>query len=81
MQTPKSTSTLPLHDINLSAYLDYRGIEPALVKENTRIVFCFPNNAETHRLMAEYNQNPAVPILDFISHLRKLRSLMLSQRG
>ena len=74
-------SSIPYYDINLSAYLAYRCIEPVLVKENTRVVFYFPNDARTHQLMAEYNGNPTVPLLDFIGHLRKLRAQMLSLRG
>jgi hypothetical protein len=81
MQRQMNTSTLPLHDINLSAFLDYRGIEPVLIKENTRVIFCFPNDKVTHQLMAEYNTNPLIPVLDYVSHLRKLRAQMLSQRG
>lgn len=81
MEQTKINSSIPYYDINLSAYLAYRGIKPVLVKENTRVVFCFPNDPRTHQTMAEYNGNPSVPLLDFIGHLRRLRAMMLSMRG
>ena len=80
MEQKKINSSIPYYDINLSAYLAYRGIEPVLAKENTRVVFCFPNDTLTHQIMAEYNGNPSIPLLDFIGHLRKLRAQMLSMR-
>lgn len=81
MEKTKINSSIPYYDINLSAYFAYRGIEPTLVKENTRVVFYFPNDTRTHQMMAEYNGNPSVPLLDFIGHLRRLRAQMLSMRG
>jgi hypothetical protein len=81
MEETKINSSIPYYDINLSAYLAYRGIEPVLVKENGRVVFHFPNDTRTHEVMAEYNGNPPVPLLDFIGHLRKLRAKMLTMRG
>lgn len=77
----KTGSKIPLQDIYLSAYLDYRGAEPILIKENTRVIFHFANNQQTLKLLAEYNTNPSIPLMDYVSHLRKLRSKMISMRG
>lgn len=71
---------IPLYDINLSAFLQYRGITPQLQKEGSRVIFFFPSDKETYELMKVYNENPSVPILDFVGHLRRLRSQMLSMR-
>lgn len=77
----KNTSSLiPINDINLSAFLDFKGIPPALKKEGTRVIFYFPNDAETQQAMIAFNSNPAVPVLDFVATLRRLRAQMLSLR-
>lgn len=73
--------TIPIFDINLSAFLQYQGITPQLQKEGSRVIFCFPNDNRTQQAMKKYNENPIVPVLDFVGHLRKLRAQMLSQRG
>ncbi|MFO7666274.1 MAG: DUF5659 domain-containing protein [Desulfobacterales bacterium] len=72
---------LYIYDINVSAYLEYKGLTPELKKEGTRVIFCFPNSPETQILMIEYYNNPSVKLVDFISHLRRLRAQMLSLRG
>jgi len=72
---------IPIFDINLSAYLELRGITPKLQNEGPRVIFCFPNDSKTHQAMKSYNENPIVPVLDFVGHLRKLRAQMLNQRG
>jgi len=77
----KNTSSLiPINDINLSAFLDFKGIRPVLKKEGTRVIFYFTNDSETQQAMIAYNSNPAVPILDFVATLRRLRAQMLSLR-
>jgi hypothetical protein len=80
MKKVTANSTIPYHDIHLSAYLDYRGIAPVLFKEHGRVIFNFPNDSMTYRTISEYNANPQIPLLDYIRHLRKLRSMMLSMR-
>ncbi len=80
---PKTTTyALSLFDIYLSSFLDYHGIEPRIIKEGTRAMFCFPDDDRVHKLITIYNSNPtSIPLLDYIAHLRKLRSQMLSMRG
>jgi len=74
-------SPLYIHDIHVSAYLQFKGLNPELKKEGTRVVFCFPNSPETQSLMDDYYNNPTVRLVDYISHLRRLRAQMLSMRG
>jgi len=71
---------LYLYDIHTSAYLQFKGLNPELKKEGTRVVFCFPNTPKTQTLIDEYHNNPIVQLLDYVSHLRRLRSQMLSMR-
>jgi hypothetical protein len=83
-KTSTSTSyTFPLYiyDIHESAYLQFKGLSPELKKEGTRVVFCFPNTPETQSLIDDYYTNPTVRLVDYISHLRRLRAQMLSMRG
>ncbi len=77
----KTSSTIPIYDINLSAYLSFKGIKPELRSEGGRIVFLFPNDEATFQLMQQYNGNQLVPVLDFVAKLRRLRAQMLSMRG
>jgi hypothetical protein len=72
---------LYLYDIHTSAYLQFKGLNPELKKEGTRVVFCFPNTPETQYLIDDYHNNPIVQLLDYVSHLRRLRSQMLSMRN
>jgi len=77
----KETRTLPFLDIHLSAFLVLNGIEPSLVKQSGRVIFQFPNNAQVSSLVEKYNSNPKVDVLNYVQHLRRLRSQMLSMRG
>ena len=81
MTMKTNASMLPLYDINLAAFLQHRGIVPSLQQQGSRVVFFFPNDTTTHRIMKEYNENLMVPVLDFVGHLRRLRSQMLSMRS
>lgn len=77
----KENGNLPILDIHQAAYLNLHGIEPNLTKQGTRVVFEFPGNQSVFNLIQQYNRNPVVPILDFVSHLRRLRAQMISLRG
>ncbi len=70
-----------IYDIHASAYLQFRGLNPELKKEGTRVVFCFPGTPYTQNLIDDYYKNPTVKLVDYISHLRQLRAQMLSMRG
>ena len=76
----QANAKVPVLDIHLSSYLSLHGIAPELTKQGTRVVFEFPSIPEVTKLTRAYNENPSVKILDFVHHLRKLRSQMLNAR-
>lgn len=71
---------VPILDIYLASFLSLQGVDPQFSKQGTRVVFEFPATAEVYRLTKKYNQSPDVSVLDFVHHLRKLRSQMLAIR-
>ncbi len=77
----KENANLPIFDIHQAAFLNLHGIEPELLKQGTRVIFEFPGNQTVFKLLLKYNGNPAIPVLDFVSCLRRLRSMMLGMRG
>jgi len=76
----RSNGKVPILDIHLSSFLSLHGISPQFIKQGTRVVFEFPQSREVNDLTRSYNENPSVPVLDFVHHLRKLRSQMLANR-
>lgn len=73
--------TIPLHDIYQAAYGSYRGIEVTLTKHDRRVIFHLPDTPGTYRTLSEFNNNPALPLLDYITHLKRLRAIMVGMRG
>lgn len=73
-------TTIPIHDIYAAAYGDYKGIPIHYDKQNRRVIFLLPDTPETYQVLAEFNKNPVLPILDYLTHLRKLRAQMISLR-
>lgn len=76
----KENGNLPILDIHQAAYLELHGIEPNLTKQGTRVIFEFPSRKPVFDLIQQYNSNPSVNVLDYVSHLRRLRSQMLAMR-
>ena len=73
-------ANIPIFDIHQAAFLSLNNIPPSFVKSGTRVVFQFNATREVTKLLDIYNQNPNVPLLDFVSHLRQLRAQMLALR-
>jgi len=73
-------ANIPIFDIHQAAFLRLNNIPLTFVKSGTRVVFQFTATREVTKLLDLYNQNPSVPLLDFVSHLRFLRGKMLSLR-
>ena len=67
-------------DIYTAAFLYLHGFEPGLGKWGNRVFFEFPVDKQVEKLMAKYNQNAQVNVLDYTSLVRRLRSQMLSMR-
>lgn len=74
------TSKTPILDIHLTAFLALHGHEPQFTKNGTRVVFEFPASMEVSKLTRTFNENPSVKVLDYVHHLRRIRSQMLSMR-
>jgi hypothetical protein len=78
----KTKQKIPLMDIYLASYLVLHGITPHLALQDTRVIFEFPGTDEVFKISREFNSNPLVPILDFVSSVRQLRSQMIAlKRG
>jgi len=74
-------STVPLHDIYQTAYCSYKGIQVTLTKQDSRVIFHLPDTPATYLTLSEFNNNPRLPLLDFLTHLKRLRAMMISMRG
>ena len=72
---------MPLHDIYAVTFLDYKGHEPVLVREGRRVTFFVPDEPAIYQLLGEFNGNPEIPLLDYLTHLKKIRAQMISVRG
>jgi hypothetical protein len=72
--------SIPLYDIHTAAWLQYKGISLELIKHGGRVVFEAPATEETAELLHQYEENPSVPLLDYVSFLRRLRSRMAALR-
>jgi hypothetical protein len=74
----KSNSKIPINDIWLASYQKLKNNPPELTLQGTRVVFEFTASPEFYKIAAEYNSNPAVALLDYISVVRRLRAEMLN---
>lgn len=72
---------VPINDIWLAAFLDSQGLRPEITKQGTRVVFEFPATDDFYRLARAYNENPQVPLLNYITAVRQLRAQMISAKG
>lgn len=75
------SSTIPLHDIYQAAYCSYKGIEVTFTKKDSRVIFHLPDTPGTYLILSEFNANPILPLLDYVTHLKRLRAIMISMRG
>lgn len=71
---------LAFHDIYSVAYADFKGVPVEMRKDGNRVVFLLPDDPGTYRALGEFNNNPTLPVLDFVTHLKKIRSQMISMR-
>ncbi len=68
-------------DVWLSAFLKLRGINPNLRVVRGKVLFSFPATDQIYRLLAEFNMNPEVPVVDFVSNAKTLRGEMLTLKN
>ena len=71
---------LPLYDIHQAAFLEFKGTSLILTKQGGRVVFEVPATDETYGLLRGYQDNPSIPLLDYVAVLRRLRARMLEAR-
>jgi hypothetical protein len=71
---------LPLFDIHQAAFLEFKGTPPVLTKQGSRVVFEVPATEHTYALLRGYQDNPSIPLLDYVAVLRRLRARMLEAR-
>lgn len=73
---PNETHRITIFDINQASFLALQGLEPDLVLQSGRVIFCFPADDDFFRLSEAYNSNLEVKCLDFVRVLRTLRAKM-----
>ncbi len=71
---------LPLYDIHQAAFLEFKGTPSLLTRQGSRVVFEVPATDATYTLLRGYQDNPSIPLLDYIAVLRRLRARMLEVR-
>jgi hypothetical protein len=79
-QEKPEPSYLPIYDIHQAAFCELKGTPPILTKQGTRVVFEVPAISATYDLLREYQDNPSIPLLDFVGVLRRLRARMIEAR-
>jgi len=77
----KAKEKIPVFDIHIASFLELNNISPQLTLQGSRVIFELDSSDEVYRLLRRYQENPEIPILDFVNVLRRLRSRMLSMRG
>jgi hypothetical protein len=72
---------LELSDLNEAAFLEIEGIEVKTTKRAGRVYWTVPADQRTYEALARLREDPLVPALTFIRHLKKLRAVMLDARS
>jgi len=69
-------------DVYLSAALSVLSKVPPQLKVSYggQVLFCFPASDAVLEAMEAYNAGVSAPLLEFSSHIRRLRSEMLARR-
>ena len=68
---------LAYHDVYTIAYADLKGIPIKMIKEDRRVIFLLPDEPKTYQVLGEFNSNPSLPLLNYITHLKKIRAHMI----
>jgi len=83
LETPTNKNRkIPILDIpGLGAFQFYHGNEPELTFNGTRITLLFNADDRFYELSARFNENEAIPVLDFLNSQRQLKAKMFSMKG
>jgi hypothetical protein len=72
---------LELSDIYDATICSVEGIPLIQAKRSGRVYWEVPANARTYEVLARLREDPPVPILTFIRHLKRIRAMMLDYRS
>ena len=75
-----NNKSLELEDIHDASFCALEDIPVRFTKRGGRVYFIVPANEHTFRILARIRENPPIPILDFIRHLKRMRAMMLDYR-
>jgi len=73
----KMGNELAYHDVYTIAYADLKGIPIKMIREDRRVIFLLPDEPKTYQVLGEFNSNPSLPLLNYITHLKKIRAQMI----
>lgn len=76
----KELQGIPIFDLNFAAFQIMHGNNPTLVKQGSRVICLFKPNDTFYHISALYHANTQTNILDFVSALRQIRSMVLTLR-
>ena len=73
--------TLELSDIYDAVFCEIIGIQVETIKRAGRVYWLVPADQRTYEALAGLREDPLVPALTFIRHLKKMRAVMLDYRA
>lgn len=71
---------IPIMDVYLSAFLSMQGQQPELSKQGSRVIFEFPATKEVFTLCKAFNENPSVPVIEYVKSVRQIKARMFSMK-
>lgn len=73
-------SKIPIRDLYSSAFLVFHGFDCELALDGRQVVFLFDPRPEIYQTLTSFNSNPELRLLDYLTHLKALRSRMIAAR-
>ncbi len=79
---PASVSTIPIDNLEMSAYLcATTPFDPTLEMAGSRVAFHFPNCPEVQTAIMLFLGNAACPIQGYLNHFKFLRRRLFEAKG
>jgi hypothetical protein len=72
---------VPISDPHFAAFAALNKLSPKIQNRNGRVNFLFPAQEELFGLVQRFYDNESVPINDFVSELKRIKSLMWAVKG
>jgi hypothetical protein len=79
-QTGDGNKKFSTGDIYLTSFLSLRGFTPEAKVIGNKVIFEFELTNSLLRELGQFNTNPSIPLLDFITEIKKTRATLLSMR-